>query len=51
MAALAGMRGIYGAADGYSVITAPLIGSAPTLLLFLALQRYFVRGLTPGLGK
>lgn len=51
MVALAGMKGVYGATDGPSVIAATLIGSAPTLILFLALQRYFVRGLTMGLGK
>jgi len=33
------------------VIAATLIGSAPTLILFLALQRYFIRGLTLGLGR
>ena len=46
MVALAGMKGVYGATDGPSVIAATLVGSAPTLLLFLALQRYFVRGLS-----
>ena len=49
MVALEGMKGVYGATDGPSVIAATLIGSAPTLILFLALQRYFVRGLTMGL--
>lgn len=48
MVALVGMQGIYGALDGPSVIAATLIGSAPTLILFLVLQRYFVRGLTLG---
>jgi multiple sugar transport system permease protein len=51
MVALAGMKGVYGATDGPSVIAATLVGSAPTLILFLALQRYFVRGLTLGLGR
>jgi ABC-type glycerol-3-phosphate transport system permease component len=50
MVALVGMQGIYGATDGPSVIAATLIGSAPTLILFLLLQRYFVRGLTLGVG-
>jgi ABC-type glycerol-3-phosphate transport system permease component len=50
MVALVGMQGVYGATDGPSVIAATLIGSLPTLLLFLVLQRYFVRGLTLGLG-
>ena len=51
MVALVGMMGVYGASDGPSVIAATLVGSAPTLILFLALQRYFVRGLTLGLGR
>jgi ABC-type glycerol-3-phosphate transport system permease component len=50
MVALVGMQGVYGATDGPSVIAATLICSAPTLLLFLLLQRYFVRGLTIGVG-
>lgn len=50
MVALVGMQGVYGATDGPSVIAATLIGSAPTLILFLLLQRYFVRGLTLGVG-
>lgn len=50
MVALVGMQGVYGAQDGPSVIAATLICSAPTLILFLALQRYFVRGLTLGVG-
>jgi len=48
MVALVGMQGVYGATDGPSVIAATLLCSAPTLLLFLFLQRYFVRGLTIG---
>jgi multiple sugar transport system permease protein len=51
MVALVGMQGIYGATDGPSVIAATLICSAPTLILFLALQRYFVRGLTLGVAR
>ncbi len=51
MVALAGMQGVYGASDGPSVIAATLVGSAPTLILFLVLQRYFVRGLTLGMGE
>ncbi len=50
MVALVGMQGVYGASDGPSVIAATLVGTLPTLLLFLALQRYFVRGLTLGIG-
>ncbi len=50
MVALVGMQGVYGATDGPSVIAATLIGGAPTLVLFLFLQRYFIRGLSLGLG-
>ncbi|HVW93892.1 MAG TPA: carbohydrate ABC transporter permease [Devosia sp.] len=48
MVALVGMQGVYGSQDAPSVIAATLICSAPTLILFLLLQRYFVRGLTLG---
>ena len=48
MVTLAGMQGIYGASDGPSIIASTLMASAPTLLLFLFLQRYFVQGLTLG---
>jgi ABC-type glycerol-3-phosphate transport system permease component len=50
MVALVGMQGVYGATDGPSVIEATLIGGAPTIILFLALQRYFIRGLSLGVG-
>lgn len=50
MVALMGMQGVYGATDGPSVIAATLVCSAPTLILFLVLQRYFVQGLTIGVG-
>jgi ABC-type glycerol-3-phosphate transport system permease component len=50
MVALVGLQGVYGATDGPSVIAATLIGGAPTLILFLFLQRYFIRGLSLGLG-
>ena len=50
MVALVGMQGVYGASDGPSVIAATLIGGAPTLILFLSLQRYFIRGLSLGVG-
>jgi multiple sugar transport system permease protein len=50
MVALVGMQGVYGATDGPSVIAATLVCSAPTLILFIFLQRYFVRGLTLGVG-
>lgn len=48
MVTLADMQGIYGASDGPSIIASTLVASAPTLLLFLFLQRYFVQGLTLG---
>ena len=51
MVTLMGMQGVYGGVDGPAVIAATLVGSAPTLILFLFLQRYFVRGLTLGVGS
>jgi multiple sugar transport system permease protein len=51
--ALLGMQSLYGQADAPTIITATLIVSLPTLLLFLLLQKHFVRGLalgTTGLG-
>ncbi len=46
--ALVGMQGVYGQSDPPSIIAATIIASAPTLILFLFLQRYFVKGLTIG---
>lgn len=46
--ALLGMQSLYGQADAPTIITATLIVSLPTLLLFLALQKHFVRGLALG---
>jgi len=46
--ALAGMQSVYGQSDGPSIIAATIIASAPTLILFLFLQRYFIKGLTLG---
>lgn len=48
MVALVGMQGVYGATSAPTIITATLLASAPTLLLFLFLQRYFIEGLTVG---
>ncbi len=50
MVTLVGMQGIYGATSAPTIITAALIASLPTLLLFLFLQRYFIQGLTVGVG-
>jgi ABC-type glycerol-3-phosphate transport system permease component len=50
MMALVAMQGVYGATAGPSVIVATVIDSAPTLTLFLALRRYFVPGLSLGVG-
>jgi ABC-type glycerol-3-phosphate transport system permease component len=46
--ALLGMQSLYGQADAPTIITATLIVSLPTLLLFLLLQKHFVRGLALG---
>jgi multiple sugar transport system permease protein len=43
--ALLGMQSLYGQADAPTIITATLIVSLPTFLLFLMLQKHFVRGL------
>jgi ABC-type glycerol-3-phosphate transport system permease component len=50
MVALVGMQGVYGATAAPTIITATLLASAPTLILFLLLQRYFIEGLTIGVG-
>ena len=46
--ALLGMQSLYGQADAPTIITATLIVCLPTLLLFLLLQKHFVRGLALG---
>jgi multiple sugar transport system permease protein len=46
--ALLGMQSLYGQADAPTIITATLIVSLPTLILFLMLQKHFVRGLALG---
>lgn len=50
MVALVGMQGVYGATAAPTIIAATLLASGPTLLLFLFLQRYFIQGLTLGVG-
>lgn len=46
MAGLAGMRGIYASQNTPGVLAGALIASVPTILIFLFLYRYLVRGLT-----
>lgn len=46
MAGLASLRGIYSGQNIPGVLAGALIASAPTIAIFLALQRYFIRGLT-----
>lgn len=46
MTSLVGMMGIYGSGNMPAVITGTLIASLPTLILFLMLQRYFIKGLS-----
>ncbi|MFC3833669.1 MULTISPECIES: carbohydrate ABC transporter permease [Deinococcus] len=45
MTTLAGLSGTYSSITAPTLITAALMSSAPTLLLFVALQRYFIGGL------
>src|SRR5579859_2552066 len=45
MAGLAGMRGIYAAQNTPGVLAGALIASAPTIIIFLLLRRYLLRGL------
>ena len=45
MASLAGMRGIYAAQNMPGVLAGALIASAPTIIIFLLLRRYLLRGL------
>jgi len=45
MAGLAGMRGIYAAQNTPGVLAGALIASAPTIIIFLILRRYLLRGL------
>jgi ABC-type glycerol-3-phosphate transport system permease component len=45
---LAGMKDLYASMDGPTILTATVIASIPTLLIFLLLQKHFIRGLTLG---
>ena len=46
--ALVGMQNLYSQMDGPTILTATLMASVPTLLIFLVLQKHFIRGLTLG---
>lgn len=46
MAGLAGLRGTYSAANTPGVLAGALLASVPTLLIFIALGRYLLRGMT-----
>ncbi len=46
MAGLAGLRGTYSAANTPGVLAGALLASVPTLLIFLVLGRYLLRGMT-----
>jgi len=46
--ALVGMQNLYAQMDGPTILTATLMASIPTLLIFLLLQKHFIRGLTLG---
>ena len=45
---LAGMQSLYKQVDAPTILTATLMASIPTLLIFLLLQKHFIRGLTLG---
>jgi len=45
MAGLAGMRGIYASQNTPGVLTGALIASVPTILIFIGLRRYLLRGM------
>ena len=46
--ALAGMQNLYAQMDGPTILTATVMASLPTLIIFLLLQKHFIRGLTLG---
>ncbi|GAH64898.1 unnamed protein product, partial [marine sediment metagenome] len=46
MNALALLQGIYSGTNVPAVMTGTLIASIPTMILFLALHKYFIQGLT-----
>ena len=45
---LTGMKDLYASMDGPTILTATVMASIPTLVIFLLLQRHFIRGLTLG---
>ena len=45
---LTGMKDLYASMDGPTILTATVMASIPTLLIFLLLQKHFIRGLTLG---
>uniref|UniRef100_A0A7C5RUM9 Carbohydrate ABC transporter permease n=1 Tax=Thermomicrobium roseum TaxID=500 RepID=A0A7C5RUM9_THERO len=45
MAGLASLRGVHSASNPPGILAGALLASAPTILVFLGLQRYFIRGL------
>ena len=46
MAGLAGLRGTYAAQNIPGVLAGALLASVPTVLIFVALGRYLLRGMT-----
>ena len=42
------MKDLYASMDGPTILTATVMASTPTLLIFLLLQKHFIRGLTLG---
>ena len=46
--ALVGMQNLYAQMDGPTILMATVMASIPTLVIFLLLQRHFIRGLTLG---
>ncbi len=51
MPSLSSLTGVYGGSSFTIVLAGALIASAPTLVLFLGLQRYFLQGLTLSVKK
>lgn len=51
MPSLASLTGVYGGSSFTVVLAGALLASAPTLVLFLGLQKYFLQGLTLSVKK
>ena len=51
MPSLSSLTGVYGGSSFTIVLAGALIASAPTLILFLGLQKYFLQGLTLSVKK